>query len=270
MSTFCLDPVAPASIISLQLLSRYTPRCSRFPPRSLFLSSDNLHHQETAAAAPRAEESKGEETAPVATAVESGDATAADAAVSGQNGNGIAPPAGAAAENSGANSSNDGDNKPPIQNNLEGAAAASVADDAKPTNEVAGTSNGNATAAATTSGPGNGEMTAAGTAVEKEGAENGEITAGDIKAGKDDKNSGGEEGKKAAGDADMEVEPPPKEDVMVDYTDEFGRVRQMLQRCDDSCFLCCFNCCCESDGRIFLHPHSLMTSLSRHNVVCTQ
>lgn len=29
---------------------------------------------------------------------------------------------------------------------------------------------------------------------------------------------------------DMEIEPPPKPDVMVDYTDEFGRVRTMLQR----------------------------------------
>lgn len=32
-------------------------------------------------------------------------------------------------------------------------------------------------------------------------------------------------------DEDMEIEPPPKPDVMVDYTDEFGRVRTMLQRC---------------------------------------
>ncbi|CBN76638.1 hypothetical protein Esi_0000_0382 [Ectocarpus siliculosus] len=189
--------------------------------------------KDTPAAAPQAEESKGEETAPVATAVESAEAKAADATISGENGNGIAPPAGAAADNSGANSNN-GDDKPPIQNNLEGAAAVSAADDDKPTNAVAGASNSNGTAAATSIGPGNGEVAAAGTAVEKEGAENGEITAGDIKAGKDDENSGGEEGKKtggaAAGDADMEVEPPPKEDVMVDYTDEFGRVRQMLQR----------------------------------------
>ncbi|CAN0482267.1 unnamed protein product, partial [Ectocarpus sp. 8 AP-2014] len=155
----------------------------------------------------------------------------ADATVSGENGNGVAPPAGASADNSGANS-NDGDVKPPVQNNLEVAAAVSAADDAKPTNAVAGAHNSNGTASATSSGPGSGEVAAAGTAVDKEGAENGEITAGDIKAGKDD-NSGGEEGKKtggaAAGDADMEVEPPPKEDVMVDYTDEFGRVRQMLQ-----------------------------------------
>lgn len=33
------------------------------------------------------------------------------------------------------------------------------------------------------------------------------------------------------GEADMELEPPqPKEDPMVDYTDEFGRVRTMRQR----------------------------------------
>ncbi|CAN0562658.1 unnamed protein product, partial [Ectocarpus sp. 12 AP-2014] len=188
--------------------------------------------KDTPAAAPQPEESKGEETAPVATAVESAEAKAADTTVSGENGNGIAPPAGAAADNSGANS-NDGDVKPPIQNSLEGAAPVSAADDAKPTNAVAGASNSNGMATASSSGPGNGEVAAAGAAVDKEGAENGEITAGDIKPGKDDKNSGGEEGKKtggaAAGDADMEVEPPPKEDVMVDYTDEFGRVRQMLQ-----------------------------------------
>lgn len=30
---------------------------------------------------------------------------------------------------------------------------------------------------------------------------------------------------------DMDIEPPPKPDPMVDYTDEFGRVRTMLQRC---------------------------------------
>ncbi|CAN0230256.1 unnamed protein product, partial [Ectocarpus sp. 4 AP-2014] len=197
--------------------------------------------KDTPAAAPQAEEIKGEETAPVATAVESAEAKAADATISGENGNGKAPPAGAAADNSGANS-NDGDVKPPIQNILEGATAVSAADDAKPTNAEAGAGNSNGTATASSGGPGNGEVAAAGaavdkegaeTAVDKEGAENGEITAGDIKPGKDDRNSGGEEGKKtggaAAGDADMEVEPPPKEDVMVDYTDEFGRVRQMLQ-----------------------------------------
>lgn len=54
------------------------------------------------------------------------------------------------------------------------------------------------------------------------GKENGEIVTNADKKKKEE----GEEG----GEADMEIEPPPKEDVMVDYTDEFGRVRTMLQR----------------------------------------
>lgn len=45
------------------------------------------------------------------------------------------------------------------------------------------------------------------------------------KQGDGDDKEGGDEGE------DMDIEPPQKLDVMVDYTDEFGRVRTMLQRC---------------------------------------
>lgn len=59
----------------------------------------------------------------------------------------------------------------------------------------------------------NGKPVSASAAEENgEGKETGEIT----KDGNDDQ--------------DMEVEAQPKEDVMVDFTDEFGRVRTMLQR----------------------------------------
>lgn len=62
-----------------------------------------------------------------------------------------------------------------------------------------------------------------------------------VSAGKEDNGDGKEHGeingeadgtKKdgGAGDDDMEIEPPPKEDPMVDYTDEFGRIRTMRQR----------------------------------------
>lgn len=44
-------------------------------------------------------------------------------------------------------------------------------------------------------------------------------------------NGGGEEnGEITLNKEDMKIEPPPKEDLMVDYTDEFGRVRTMRQR----------------------------------------
>lgn len=52
-----------------------------------------------------------------------------------------------------------------------------------------------------------------------DGHENGEITA-----------SSSNKPKREDGEAEAEQR-PPKEDVMVDYTDEFGRVRTMLQRC---------------------------------------
>ena len=51
-----------------------------------------------------------------------------------------------------------------------------------------------------------------------DGHENGEITVGSGKSRREE------------GEADVEVQQPPKEDVMVDFTDEFGRVRTMLQR----------------------------------------
>lgn len=45
-------------------------------------------------------------------------------------------------------------------------------------------------------------------------------------------NGGGEPKKDAGnGEDDMELDGPPKDDPMVDYTDEFGRVRTMRQRC---------------------------------------
>lgn len=51
-----------------------------------------------------------------------------------------------------------------------------------------------------------------------DGHENGEITVS------------GSKSRREEGEADVEAQRPPKEDVMVDFTDEFGRVRTMLQR----------------------------------------
>lgn len=51
-----------------------------------------------------------------------------------------------------------------------------------------------------------------------DGHENGEITLS------------GSKSRREEGEADVEVQQPPKEDLMVDFTDEFGRVRTMLQR----------------------------------------
>ena len=50
-----------------------------------------------------------------------------------------------------------------------------------------------------------------------DGHENGEITVSS-------------KSRREEGEADVEVQQPPKEDLMVDFTDEFGRVRTMLQR----------------------------------------
>lgn len=47
--------------------------------------------------------------------------------------------------------------------------------------------------------------------------------------GKVNGDGGPQNDNEGAGD-DMELEAPPKEDPMVDYTDEFGRVRTMKQR----------------------------------------
>lgn len=121
--------------------------------------------------------------------------------------------------------------KPSLEANLQHGAVVpeskqAVSDEAKPaepptppaaTEDV---SNGNGSGTAAES---NGE---AGTAV-KEGEENGEIKIEEGQAGP----AKAEEGK--AGEEGMEVEAPPKEDLVVDYTDEFGRVRQMLQRWED-------------------------------------
>lgn len=108
-------------------------------------------------------------------------------------------------------------------------------DESKPAEADA--SNGSVTTPAV-GGQGNGG------AVEKEGGENGEITLENVDGQSKDTaaaagaaGSGEEKAKIDAAapsptvkEAAMEVEPAPKEDVVVDYTDEFGRVRQMLQR----------------------------------------
>lgn len=170
-------------------------------------------------------EATSKETAPVATAVESVDTENAAAVVSGE-GNGKNAPPDDAVEGK----------KPADEKDVEGAvlpeAKEAVSDDAKPTEppaaakaaEDVGNGNGNGNGAAAVESNGEAGAVPAGTA--KEGEENGEIKQdkGHAEAGK-----AGEE-KAKAGAEEMEVEAPPKEDLIVDYTDEFGRVRQMLQR----------------------------------------
>lgn len=167
-------------------------------------------------------EGTSEETAPVATAVESVETESTAAVVSGEgNGNNAPPDEASAAEAPGT------EEKPaPPENEVPEIKQApeveqAVSDDAKPTAAAAATedaSNGNGNGAAVES---NGD---AGAAPEKEGEESGEI--------KTDQAAEPRKAEEAvkAGEEEMEVEAPPKEDLIVDYTDEFGRVRQMLQR----------------------------------------
>lgn len=68
---------------------------------------------------------------------------------------------------------------------------------------------------------------------EEDGRETGEIAV----AGDREKREEGEAGEREEGEAgeremeaDKKQQQPPKEDLMVDYTDEFGRIRTMLQR----------------------------------------
>lgn len=180
--------------------------------------------------------------------MESAEAGGAAASAIGSNANGEAPPVdGAAAEKTAAE-----EVKPAVSDVVKPAPAIAPAPapsapassseakangsgsaESKPAVEAAAAeaSNGAASLAATA-----GDSQGNGGAVDKEGGENGEITLDDKKKdGKEEAADTGDGDKKldeAANDADveMEVEAPPKEDVMVDYTDEFGRVRQMLQR----------------------------------------
>ncbi|CAN0185706.1 unnamed protein product [Hapterophycus canaliculatus] len=207
------------------------------------------------------EASKSDETAPVATAVESAEAESnAASADEGIVNGGAAPDDGAIVEKAAPLEeekpapSEDVVKAPPSPTPAATAPAPAPAsspeakengsDESKPAEADA--SNGTP-ASTTVDGKVNGG------AVEKEGGENGEITLGDNKDGQSKDDAAGaaaddEEKPKidaapsspspAAKEADMEVEPEPapapapapKEDVVVDYTDEFGRVRQMLQR----------------------------------------
>lgn len=56
-------------------------------------------------------------------------------------------------------------------------------------------------------------------------------TSGDVGKKENGQMESKEEGAVDDDGEDMEIEAPPKPDPMVDYTDEFGRVRTMLQRC---------------------------------------
>lgn len=179
-----------------------------------------------------------EETAPVATAVESAEAETAAASADEDvvDGGGASDGGMAVEEAAPAEEEKPAPSKDVVKDAEEAPSAAAApasppkakengSDESKPVEADAS----NGTAAITAVGD-----QGSGGAVEKEGGENGEITL-DEKDGKSKDVAGdGEEKAKteepAAKKADMEVEPPPKEDVVVDYTDEFGRVRQMLQR----------------------------------------
>lgn len=176
-------------------------------------------------------EGASDETAPVATAVESVEAGSTAAVVSGEGKGGSSAPADDAASPGEASAPEEEKPAPSEKEEVVPEAKPAASGDAKPAEPAA------AAAATEDASNGNGNGTAVesnGDAAAKEEEENGEIKQDPAAAAEAAAAAavGGNAGevKEKAGEEGMEVEAPPKEDLIVDYTDEFGRVRQMLQR----------------------------------------